>query len=749
MKAMGLAACSLVASAASNLSTARPPAALRGLNGCESISCDVYYWMECGVVDNGCAGTSYCGTCDPGTSSVHVLDFPVRDGSYVLTANTLTLRVTGMRAVFPMSDLVLLFTAPAVAEQYAVLPFTVSTNGKSGLRLTFKTFGPTRTNTSITNIGYPVKAQRVVAGFTGEAVEDLKVTVVDGEYTLRAPTTDGTLELKATVTAAQGATGDGGLLDQYRADPLYDSLPFRIIFASAGLRLVYKEKGAVAEKTTITLTEVPIKAQEATQGSPTVVQVDTLGDNTRGLMDGDYTLYAPYVSTGLPDGSVTVTGVRASLGVPGLVAKLTAQEVAAQYDAMPFTVSSLGFNVMQLTYKLPSQVTNLRRATLTRAPVPIASVPVVEGTEGNVEIRSVKVNVTEGSFVLAEKTDGLTLTVATDVSDTSATLLAKLQNHANVSSMPFDLSLNATDAGLFTLTYKEIGEVTDQATLTHINPTVFGETSVEGVAGKVCQDNFCEVGKTAEDLLQDCQDKSEEYTDVGYDYTGCQSTTISGRSCQRWSSMVPHQHAYAPNAFPDAGLGDHNFCRNPQKLDVGIWCITEDPEVLWEECRPIGTPWRTPRVTSDPALEPDFGVSTTTVEPEEVVISNNGTQLDGGGSGTAITTEDEGLGAGVIALIVLGVVLVVVVACGGHIIRRINKLRHPEVVELVEDDDVPEPAPEKVQEVQRAITAVKAEVEGHLRAAKWKKAATRMSLDPDAEYDPDQGTMKTRNGDLI
>ncbi len=58
-------------------------------------------------------------------------------------------------------------------------------------------------------------------------------------------------------------------------------------------------------------------------------------------------------------------------------------------------------------------------------------------------------------------------------------------------------------------------------------------------------------------------------------YRGLQNITLTGRTCQAWTSQTPHPHTRTPELFPSAGLGDHNYCRNPDG-EQGPWCFTTD-----------------------------------------------------------------------------------------------------------------------------------------------------------------------------
>ena len=63
----------------------------------------------------------------------------------------------------------------------------------------------------------------------------------------------------------------------------------------------------------------------------------------------------------------------------------------------------------------------------------------------------------------------------------------------------------------------------------------------------------------------------------GNTYTGSKNTTLTGRTCQMWSSEKPHSHKHvgAPGA-------EENFCRIFS--DKQPWCFTNDKSVRWEYC---------------------------------------------------------------------------------------------------------------------------------------------------------------------
>nr|KAF6322333.1 hyaluronan binding protein 2 [Pipistrellus kuhlii] len=86
---------------------------------------------------------------------------------------------------------------------------------------------------------------------------------------------------------------------------------------------------------------------------------------------------------------------------------------------------------------------------------------------------------------------------------------------------------------------------------------------------------FCEIGS------DDC------YVGDGYSYRGKVSKTINQHSCLHWNSHLLLQEHY--NIFmEDAeahGIGEHNFCRNPDG-DEKPWCFIKanSAKVKWEYC---------------------------------------------------------------------------------------------------------------------------------------------------------------------
>ena len=89
-------------------------------------------------------------------------------------------------------------------------------------------------------------------------------------------------------------------------------------------------------------------------------------------------------------------------------------------------------------------------------------------------------------------------------------------------------------------------------------------------------------------------------------HTGITSTTLSGKTCQKWTDQFPHQHDYSPEEYPGTGIGNHNYCRDPFNDSEGAWCYTTDPDLRWEYCT-CGT-----RTTTSPGTGTTPGTTTST-----------------------------------------------------------------------------------------------------------------------------------------
>ncbi|KAK2143252.1 hypothetical protein LSH36_859g01011 [Paralvinella palmiformis] len=77
------------------------------------------------------------------------------------------------------------------------------------------------------------------------------------------------------------------------------------------------------------------------------------------------------------------------------------------------------------------------------------------------------------------------------------------------------------------------------------------------------------------------------HTKDGRDYRGTLSYTEQGVSCQRWTSHYPHNHRYMmANTHRDKleGLGDHNYCRNPDGRRSRPWCYVPLKNTVWQYC---------------------------------------------------------------------------------------------------------------------------------------------------------------------
>lgn len=82
--------------------------------------------------------------------------------------------------------------------------------------------------------------------------------------------------------------------------------------------------------------------------------------------------------------------------------------------------------------------------------------------------------------------------------------------------------------------------------------------------------------------LQNCSRPATK----GLYYRGNINVTENGTECQNWLTSSPHAHSETPQLYPNAGLGDHNYCRNPgsNSSQTKPWCYTTSISVVWQYC---------------------------------------------------------------------------------------------------------------------------------------------------------------------
>ena len=94
---------------------------------------------------------------------------------------------------------------------------------------------------------------------------------------------------------------------------------------------------------------------------------------------------------------------------------------------------------------------------------------------------------------------------------------------------------------------------------------------------------------------------SECYSEEdGSDYRGTVSHTASGRVCQRWSEQSPNVHHFDHQKWPKAGLGGHNFCRNPDSSEDRPWCYLTDTDGPRFEVCEVGAASQAPCPVASP-----------------------------------------------------------------------------------------------------------------------------------------------------
>ncbi|XP_068510204.1 kremen protein 1 isoform X3 [Anas acuta] len=93
--------------------------------------------------------------------------------------------------------------------------------------------------------------------------------------------------------------------------------------------------------------------------------------------------------------------------------------------------------------------------------------------------------------------------------------------------------------------------------------------------------------KAAVPRSSDAAGPAECYTANGADYRGTQNQTsqYAGKPCLFWNETFEHPYNTLKYPNGEGGLGEHNYCRNPDG-DVSPWCYIAEHEdgIYWKYC---------------------------------------------------------------------------------------------------------------------------------------------------------------------
>jgi len=108
-----------------------------------------------------------------------------------------------------------------------------------------------------------------------------------------------------------------------------------------------------------------------------------------------------------------------------------------------------------------------------------------------------------------------------------------------------------------------------------IQASIFGVAAIDGAHH--VQRDFASIEEFSSKIVECCSGHRCD------GYRGLKSTTISGKTCQRWDSQTPHSHSITKERYPNSGLVK-NYCRNADHEPDGAWCYTMDKDTRWEYC---------------------------------------------------------------------------------------------------------------------------------------------------------------------
>lgn len=78
---------------------------------------------------------------------------------------------------------------------------------------------------------------------------------------------------------------------------------------------------------------------------------------------------------------------------------------------------------------------------------------------------------------------------------------------------------------------------------------------------------------------RECWD-AKDRNNKGSGYDGTKSRTRGGYTCQNWKSNKVHKSKIKKKY----GIGNNNYCRNPERKYKNVWCYTTNPKKRWDWC---------------------------------------------------------------------------------------------------------------------------------------------------------------------
>ena len=151
-----------------------------------------------------------------------------------------------------------------------------------------------------------------------------------------------------------------------------------------------------------------------------------------------------------------------------------------------------------------------------------------------------------------------------------------MYNHDKLDEMPKSLCITNINDKLILNNTSDEDRFIDSANL-NIDNELSYSSKINSRYGLIYKHIKLEIG--ADETLRGTKDEG---------YRGTQTKTDNGHTCQKWTSQNPNSHSRTPAGFPNKGLGDHNYCRNPDG-ERTIWCYTTNGP-RWDFCTRKPTP---------------------------------------------------------------------------------------------------------------------------------------------------------------